>query len=792
MTHRSEPDRPICPERLVEHDRSCRATRGTETKTLEEATAASHAACSGHREQRRRQVKRERSHRQASKGTIPPYSVTAFKPHLKLHDNELRVLDEITENGSEIETLFVERAAQLVRPGGYAAIVLPSSILDKGTNSSFTAARDVMLRSFEIVAIARFGSGTFAATGTNVAIMFMRRFDEVPTRDASARDFVDAVFAGEDLGRWSDGQTLAAYLKLIDVTEDDYRAFVLRKRPWAAWSDIRHFGTYASSFPKAQAFKALKKTRAYKKADDETKAQKENEEFYRYAHAEERMRLRVFALVHGERTLVVNSPTATSEIAAFLGYKWSNRKGNEGIRLLDGGGVLYSDDPANSGEGTISGVIRSWFEGEEAEASDISQHYYYADVERFIDFDGEKFDMTLKMPRAFYRQREFTEGVSVCALGDVATYVTTGVPQTNIDVGSYVTTDNMVKNRGGINPYDGDAPASAGTAYEKGDTLVSNIRPYLQKIWLADHDGTCSKDVLVFRTKDESVLLPEFLYLLLWQKDFFDYDMSTFTGTGRPRGDKGQILGYRIPTPGTDEQCKLFAQFSHFTEEIGCLKAQIATSRTTVDAQFHEMFERKQKHWPTVRLIDCCRNQDDIKCGPFGTQLHKADYQAQGIPVWGIPEVNSGLSKAPTLFISPDKAATLNAYSVIQGDVVVSRKGNVGQAALFREGLEPGIIHSDVLRIRVNGAKLNPEYLVYYLHNSQEVKRQIEVVSPGSIMPGTNVTKLKSVAIVCPPIELQDAFAIFAQGADRKRAELQKRVDMLSQERELLLNQYLA
>ena len=135
---------------------------------------------------------------------------------------------------------------------------------------------------------------------------------------------------------------------------------------------------------------------------------------------------------------------------------------------------------------------------------------------------------------------------------------------------------------------------------------------------------------------------------------------------------------------------------------------------------------------------------------------------------------------------------TLNAYSVIQGDVVVSRKGNVGQAALFREGLEPGIIHSDVLRIRVNGAKLNPEYLVYYLHNSQEVKRQIEVVSPGSIMPGTNVTKLKSVAIVCPPIELQDAFAIFAQGADRKRAELQKRVDMLSQERELLLNQYLA
>ena len=82
-----------------------------------------------------------------------------------------------------------------MRPGGYAAIILPSSILDKGTNSSFIAARDVLLRSFELVAIARFGSGTFAATGTNVAILFLRRFDEVPTRDDCAQVFVDAVFS---------------------------------------------------------------------------------------------------------------------------------------------------------------------------------------------------------------------------------------------------------------------------------------------------------------------------------------------------------------------------------------------------------------------------------------------------------------------------------------------------------------------------------------------------------------------------------------------------------------------
>lgn len=160
------------------------------------------------------------------------YSVAAFKPHLKLRDNSLSILDSITDNGSEIETLFVERAAQLVRPGGYAAIILPSSILDKSTNSSFVAARDVLLSTFELVAIARFGSGTFAATSTNVVILFMRRFSEIPSRDDCARDFVDAVFEGKRLDGWRDASDHEAYLSLIKCDVSDYREFTMRSRRW--------------------------------------------------------------------------------------------------------------------------------------------------------------------------------------------------------------------------------------------------------------------------------------------------------------------------------------------------------------------------------------------------------------------------------------------------------------------------------------------------------------------------------------------------------------------------------
>lgn len=293
----------------------------------------------------------------------PPYSVAAFKPHLKLHNNELKVLETISDSGSEIETLFVERAAQLVRPGGYAAIVLPTSILDKSTSSSFMAARDVLLSSFEIVSIARFGSGTFAATGTNVAIMFLRRFDEIPPRNANALDFVDAVFERRKLTGWRDESAFNAYLGTINVDGDTYRAFLAGEANWNEWANTRHFSVYCHLFESSKELKTLRKSKTWKAADKNSRLKAENELFYRHAHKEERKRLRVWGLVCGEQTLIINSPNTTKEIASFLGYKWSNRKGNEGIQPIDGEGVLYSDNESDD-TNSLSGIIRAWFSGE--------------------------------------------------------------------------------------------------------------------------------------------------------------------------------------------------------------------------------------------------------------------------------------------------------------------------------------------------------------------------------------------------------------------------------------------
>lgn len=167
--------------------------------------------------------------------------------------------------------------------------------------------------------------------------------------------------------------------------------------------------------------------------------------------------------------------------------------------------------------------------------------------------------------------------------------------------------------------------------------------------------------------------------------------------------------------------------------------------------------------------MDACANPDDIKCGPFGTQLSKDEYTDSGVAVWEIPQINSAFKTNPTHFLTEEKAEQLSAYSLVPGDIAMSRKGNVGKCALFPYGYADGIIHSDVLRIRVEHENVNPLFMMCQLHFSRAVTRQIELVSSGAIMAGINVTKLKQIYVHIPPKDLQDQFAAFVKQVDKSK-----------------------
>jgi type I restriction enzyme S subunit len=173
--------------------------------------------------------------------------------------------------------------------------------------------------------------------------------------------------------------------------------------------------------------------------------------------------------------------------------------------------------------------------------------------------------------------------------------------------------------------------------------------------------------------------------------------------------------------------------------------------------------------WDKCKLVDACSDSDDIKCGPFGTQLNKDEYMESGIAVWEIPQINTAFQTAPTHFLTEDKAEQLRAYSITSGDIAMSRKGNVGRCAIFPEDYEDGIIHSDVLRIRLDANRVNPLFMMRQLHYSGAVAHQIELVSSGAIMAGINVTKLKQIYVHIPSMDLQNKFADFVRSVDKSK-----------------------
>ena len=137
----------------------------------------------------------------------------------------------------------------------------------------------------------------------------------------------------------------------------------------------------------------------------------------------------------------------------------------------------------------------------------------------------------------------------------------------------YIGTENMLKDFGGIAINDPEAEAS-GSLYFKGDTLMSNIRPYLKKAWKANCDGACSTDVLIFHpTNVES----DYLYCMIASDSFVAYVMNAAKGSKMPRGDKAYIMQMPLILPSLPEQRKI-------ADLLSTVDRVIAEQRSEVDA----------------------------------------------------------------------------------------------------------------------------------------------------------------------------------------------------------------
>lgn len=528
----------------------------------------------------------------------PPYAVKDFKQHLQLKNNSFTLLDRIGMNGGEIETLFVERIAQLLKPQGVAAVILPSSILSNDS-ASYTGAREHLLQNFYIRGIAAFGSKTFGATGTNTVVMFLEKFNEPPKQIDLSADSVDAVFSGAELAEWKDKDIFEAYLAQIDVGENEYRAFLNKSLSVADLEGSKYFKMYVTAFADSADAKNLLKTKAYQQKSADEQAAVYLEKLYSYAYSIEREKLFYFSLVYQQTTVIITAPADNKAQKEFLGYDWSNRKGNEGIQIITPGGKMY-DDADRVAQGTLAHSIKKSFDGMAPSFNEEQATYAsVVNTKNMLDYSRVNFNKALRtsVKKAFHISSKYplVKLASVCDLNTSKTEIhdtPDDLLVSFIDMAS-VSSEGFIE-RKVDRPY-GEVRNGGYTYFAEGDFIIAKITPCMENGKCAIAEGLTngigfgSSEFHTFRCHT-SEILTKFLFLLLNQTTVRKAAEDAMTGaSGHRRVPATFYEEMLIPVPPIPVQQQVIDECAKIDEEYNATRMSIETYRQKIADLFAEL-----------------------------------------------------------------------------------------------------------------------------------------------------------------------------------------------------------
>ena len=164
------------------------------------------------------------------------------------------------------------------------------------------------------------------------------------------------------------------------------------------------------------------------------------------------------------------------------------------------------------------------------------------------------------------RFHEFKGEWEKCKLGDIINFSTTRVNSSELNKDNYVSTENMLQDYQGIVRAKSVPEDVNVVSFSCGDILISNIRPYLKKVWKATFNGGCSSDVFVLKANDN--IESDYLHYVIANDKFINFVMSGAKGVKMPRGDKKQMETYSLSLPQIQEQHKIARLLSLLDERI--------------------------------------------------------------------------------------------------------------------------------------------------------------------------------------------------------------------------------
>ncbi|VVP35236.1 restriction endonuclease subunit S [Pseudomonas fluorescens] len=160
-------------------------------------------------------------------------------------------------------------------------------------------------------------------------------------------------------------------------------------------------------------------------------------------------------------------------------------------------------------------------------------------------------------------------------------------------------------------------------------------------------------------------------------------------------------------------------------------------------------------HWTIKRLKQLVIDTAGIQMGPFGGMLIDLDDSDTGYKVYGQENTISGNFSSGNRWVAESRYCALSNYHLEVGDIVLTRKGSLGNCRRISFLPQAGIIDSDTIRVRVQEHMMNPDYLELLLHEAGYISTQLSLVKRGAILSGLNSEIIANLVIVAPPREEQ-------------------------------------
>lgn len=683
----------------------------------------------------------------------PPYAVNDCKDDLEYigAQKEYTLYQSLSDKSKDIECLFVERTKHLLKDGGVASLILPSSILNN--TGIQTKTREIILQYFDIVAIAELGSNTFMATGTNTVTLFLRRRANKLSVEwkKSVTEFFERK---EDITIKGIEKPVAKYVNYVweNISFNDYIS-LLEKTPNEVIQNHEIYKEYRKKLtPKLRG--------------------KTEKDFWNLVLDREADKLLYFIIALNQKVVLVKSGEKDVE-KRFLGYEFSSRRNSEGMHAMQRGKTvdectqMYDaklfDNPEKASTYILKAFTNVDFEIDPKMQNHISRH----DLIDMLTFDRVEFEKTIST--SVNKKVKIESKWTIHKIGDLV--------------------ENFDGKRTPLSKRD---RISGQYPYYGATGIIDYVQDYIfdEKLILIGEDGAkwganensafivdgkywVNNHAHVLKPNRE-IILDEFLVEILNK-----FDLSIYiTGLNVPKLNQGNLNEIQIPLPPLDIQQKIVA-------EIEVLEAKGKKSKEEVERLKNIVLQTIEKTYNETEFFPTLDKVCSIKRGRFSHRPRNEPRFFGGkypfIQTGDVVKAKGGkVSYVQTLNEEGLGVSKLFPPTI----VLVTIAANIGDTAVldypacFTDSVV-GLIPFDTTNV----------YFLELMMRKQ--KKSLDENAPKLAQKNINIQILNSVKIPLPPLPEQQKIVSEIEKIEAKINILETEIAAIPKLKEAILKKYL-